>query len=60
MKEKKFQIIHPPAAGIDVGASAHYVCVPEDRDASPSGALSASLEISMKWQDGSSLVELKP
>jgi hypothetical protein len=28
-------IIHPHAAGIDVGAEEHWVCVPADRDAQP-------------------------
>ena len=28
-------LIHPHAAGIDVGAEEHWVCVPADRDAQP-------------------------
>lgn len=27
-----FQMIHPNAAGIDIGSESHYVAVPEDRD----------------------------
>jgi transposase len=27
--------LHPQAAGLDVGAEAHGVCVPADRDAPP-------------------------
>ena len=34
-------IIHPHAAGIDVGAEEHWVCVPADRDAQPIQNLSA-------------------
>lgn len=34
-------IIHPHAAGIDVGAEEHWVCVPADRDAQPSQKFSA-------------------
>src|SRR3989454_10802149 len=34
-------IIHPHAAGIDVGAEAHWVCVPADRDAQPIQKFSA-------------------
>ena len=34
-------IIHPHAAGIDVGAEEHWVCVPADRDAQPIQKLSA-------------------
>ena len=34
-------IIHPHAAGIDVGAEEHWVCVPPARDAQPIQKLSA-------------------
>lgn len=34
-------IIHPHAAGIDVGAEEHWVCVPTDRDAQPIQKFSA-------------------
>jgi len=34
-------IIHPHAAGIDVGAEEHWVCVPADRDAQPIQKVSA-------------------
>ena len=34
-------LIHPHAAGIDVGAEAHWVCVPADRDAQPVQKFSA-------------------
>jgi len=34
-------VIHPHAAGIDVGAEEHWVCVPADRDAQPIQKLSA-------------------
>jgi len=34
-------ILHPHAAGIDVGAEEHWVCVPADRDAQPIQTLSA-------------------
>jgi transposase len=34
-------IIHPHAAGIDVGAEEHWVCVPADRDAQPVQKFSA-------------------
>lgn len=47
-KSKKYKptpdpmpIIHPHAAGIDVGAEEHWVCVPADRDAQPIQKLSA-------------------
>ncbi len=30
-KEKQMQICHPDAAGIDIGATKHYVAVPSDR-----------------------------
>ena len=34
-------ILHPHAAGIDVGAEEHWGCVPADRDAQPIQTLSA-------------------
>ncbi len=34
-------ILHPHAAGIDVGAEEHWVCVPADRDAQPVQKFSA-------------------
>ena len=34
-------ILHPHAAGIDVGAEEHWVCVPADRDAQPIQKFSA-------------------
>ncbi len=34
-------LIQPHAAGIDVGAEEHWVCVPADRDAQPVQKLSA-------------------
>ena len=34
-------LIHPHAAGIDVGAEEHWVCVPADRDAQPLQKFSA-------------------
>ena len=34
-------ITHPHAAGIDVGAEEHWVCVPADRDVQPLQKLSA-------------------
>jgi hypothetical protein len=29
------QVVHPDAAGIDIGNAEHYVAVPADRDAEP-------------------------
>jgi transposase len=34
-------LIHPDAAGIDVGSAEHWVCVPADRDPQPVQTLSA-------------------
>jgi transposase len=31
----EFHVVHPDAAGIDIGSETHYVSVPEDRDAKP-------------------------
>ena len=32
---KEISIMHPDAAGIDIGSETHYVCVPQDRDSQP-------------------------
>ncbi len=32
---KTFQLTHPNCAGIDIGASSHFVAVPADRDEQP-------------------------
>ena len=34
-KRAPFQLAHPNAAGIDIGAASHFVAVPADRDAQP-------------------------
>lgn len=34
-RKKSLNVMHPNAAGIDVGSSVHYVSVPEDRDDEP-------------------------
>ena len=33
------EVLHPNAAGIDIGNAAHYVAVPPDRDTEPMGGL---------------------
>src|SRR5476651_78272 len=30
-----FEVVHPDAAGIDIGSETHYVSVPENRDVKP-------------------------
>ena len=32
---KKITLIHPDAAGIDIGSTSHFVAIPEDRDEKP-------------------------
>jgi len=34
-RSPSFPIIHPNAAGIDIGSAEHWVAVPEDRDEQP-------------------------
>lgn len=44
--------LHPHAAGIDIGATEHWVCVPSDRDAQPVrkfGAFTADLLLLVDW-----------
>ena len=46
------------AAGIDVGADAHWVAVPPDRDAQPVHSLGRLRPISMPWPSGDGSVRL--
>jgi transposase len=48
----RLQVTNPDAAGIDVGADAHWVCVPADRAAQPVarfGTCTADLEAIAAW-----------
>src|SRR6266700_5864010 len=45
-------LVHPHAAGIDVGAEEHWVCVPADRDSQPIqqfGAFTCALHRLADW-----------
>jgi hypothetical protein len=53
-------VLHPDAAGIDVGASELYVAVSADRDRNPSAAFPASLAICMRWPTGLCSVGFAP
>ena len=49
---KVLPLINPNAAGIDVGASEHYVAVPQDRDEQPVrrfGAFTEDLHALAQW-----------
>jgi transposase len=35
VRKRSFQIVHPNAAGVDIGSSEHWVSVGEDRDVNP-------------------------
>ena len=51
-RRTKLQVTNPNAAGIDVGAEAHWVCVPADRAAEPVcrfGTCTADLEALADW-----------
>src|SRR5260370_39627911 len=46
------QIVHPDAAGIDIGNESHYVAVPPDRDSQPVqhfGCTTAELRAMADW-----------
>ena len=52
---KDLELLHPDAAGIDVGAERHYVSVPEGRDAETIrsfGCYTADLEKMARWLKG--------
>jgi transposase len=49
---KALEVVHPDAAGIDLGAQEHYVSVPEDRDQETIrrfGCYTAQLEAMARW-----------
>ena len=51
-QKQSFPVIEPNAAGIDVGATAHYVAVPADRDEQPVrrfGAFTEDLQALAQW-----------
>jgi transposase len=51
-RRSKLTITHPDAAGIDIGAQAHYVAVPEDRaevSVRSFGAYTAQLDELVQW-----------
>ena len=45
-------VIHPQAAGIDVGNATHYVAVRPDRDPEPVRSSSVSRRICTGWRTG--------
>jgi transposase len=50
--DPRLQIVHPDAAGIDVGSASHFVGVPADRDATPVrefGSWTADLHRLAEW-----------
>ena len=46
------EVVHPHAAGIDVGNGAHYVAVRPDRDPEPVRRLSVSRRTCTVWRTG--------
>src|SRR5262245_26389528 len=52
---RNLAVVHPHAAGIDIGANEHYVAVPADADPRPVrrfGACTADLEALADWLAG--------
>ena len=46
------EVVHPNAAGIDIGNESHYVAVAPNRDANPVGSLPAFRRICIVWPTG--------
>ena len=42
-EELSLEVIHPDAAGIDIGNESHYVAVPPSRDSQPAICLSSAV-----------------
>jgi len=49
---KALDIVHPDAAGIDIGGSEHWVAISPDRDETPSDASTALRRICRSWRTG--------
>ena len=52
VEDPGLEVMHPHAAGIDVGHSAHYVAVRPDRIQTPSAGLTVSPPICIGWRIG--------
>ena len=51
-EELSLEVIHPDAAGIDIGNESHYVAVPPSRDSQPVrrfGCTTAELKVMAGW-----------
>ncbi|MEJ2108478.1 MAG: IS110 family transposase [Acidobacteriota bacterium] len=51
-EDAALQVIHPNAAGIDIGSESHFVAIPPDRDASPIrefGSWTTALQEMARW-----------
>jgi hypothetical protein len=49
---KALEIVHPDAAGIDVGGSEHWVAISPDRDPEPCAGSDVSPWICGRWRGG--------
>ena len=52
---KALEIVHPNAAGVDVGGSEHWVAIRPDRDPEPVrrfGCFTADLRVMARWKKG--------
>lgn len=51
-RQQQLEVVHPSAAGIDIGSQSHYVAVPADRDPQPVrvfGCTTPDLEQMVQW-----------
>lgn len=51
-RSSRLKITNPDAAGIDIGAKIHYVCVPEGRDNLRIQSFGCLPKTFMPWQHG--------
>ena len=51
-EDLSLQVIHPDAAGIDIGNEAHYVAVPPSRDSQPVRRFGCTTAELRPWQRG--------
>ena len=52
MDWKALEVVHPDAAGIDIGGREHWVAISPERDAEPVAALDVLRRICRKWRVG--------
>jgi hypothetical protein len=51
-EDSALEVVHPNAAGIDIGNESHFVAIPPERDPVPYESLDHGQRIYMRWRVG--------